>query len=181
MKMIEKIFIDKIDQDLPSQWLPSLRHLQEEDRKNSVLAIAKFCQERVVIALNNGQIDHAANIWLNQLKQYYLQYQNLIDKPISNKIIEHDDSIQNLPSKNEERPLNPREKDSLLKIIGLTVPLLAEKIGLHRFIKSNGELNISEFAKFISKTWIKKHPRNKENMSSSNIEKKLKEALKHVQ
>ena len=181
MKMIEKNLIEKIGQDLPSQWLPSLRHLQEQDRKNSVLVIARFCQERIVKALKNGQLDHAANVWLDQIKQYYPQYKNLIDKPISTKTVIHDNSIQNRPSNNEERPLNPREKDSLLKIIGLTVPLLAEKIGPHRFIKSNGELNVSEFAKFISKTWIKKHPRNIDNMSSSNIEKKLKEALKRVQ
>ena len=181
MKMIEKNLIKKIGIDLPSKWLPELRHLQEQDRKNSVLVIARFCQERIVKAINNGQLDHAANVWLAQIKQYYPEYQNLIDKPISTKTVKNDKFIQNHPSNDEERALNPREKDSLLKIIGLTVPLLAEKIGPHRYIKSNGEVNISEFAKFISKTWIKKHPRDKENMSSSNMEKKLKEALKRAQ
>ena len=181
METIEKTIIEMVGKELPSQWLPELRHLIEQDRKNTILAVARFCQERIVKALKNGQQDHAANVWLAQIKEYFPQYQSLIDNPVSTKTFKSENFTQNHPSKNNARPLNPREKDSLLKIIALMAPILAEKISKHHYIKTDGRLNISEFALWIAKNWIKKHPRTPENMSSSNIEKKLKEALKLTQ
>ena len=85
METIEKTIIEMVGKELPSQWLPELRHLIEQDRKNTILAVARFCQERIVKALKNGQQDHAANVWLAQIKEYFPQYQSLIDNPVSTK------------------------------------------------------------------------------------------------
>ena len=86
-------------------------------------------------------------------------------------------STQKQYNYSHEKKFNPREKNSLLKLIALIVPMLASQ-NRFQYIRPDGKVNITQLADWLAEKWEKNNPQDLENMSSSNIEKKIREALK---
>ena len=78
----------------------------------------------------------------------------------------------------KEMNINPRERDSYLKLIAILSRRLAIKEDSGRFVKNDGSLNIDQFADWLSNRWKEILPLDSENMSYSNIRKKLSSASK---
>ncbi len=78
----------------------------------------------------------------------------------------------------KEMNINPRERDSYLKLIAILSRRLAIKEDSGRFVKNDGSLNIDQFADWLSNRWKEILPLDSENMSHSNIRKKLSSASK---
>ena len=81
----------------------------------------------------------------------------------------------------EEEKINPRERDSYLKLIAILSHNLAHKFNGGSFVKADGSLNVDHFADRISNYWKELAPRKPDNMSKSNIRKKLREASKSLE
>ena len=73
----------------------------------------------------------------------------------------------------KEMNINPRERDSYLKLIAILSHHLAFKENRGRFVKNDGSLNIDQFAEWLSNRWKEFAPYDSDNMSHSNIRKKL--------
>ena len=73
----------------------------------------------------------------------------------------------------KEMNINPRERDSYLKLIAILSHRLAFKEDSGRFVKNDRSLNIDQFAEWLSNRWKEIVPRDSDNMSHSNIRKKL--------
>ena len=78
----------------------------------------------------------------------------------------------------KEMNINPRERDSYLKLIAILSHHLAFKENRGRFVKNDGSLNIDQFAEWLSNRWKEFTPYDSDNMSHSNIRKKLSLASK---
>ena len=78
----------------------------------------------------------------------------------------------------KEMNINPRERDSYLKLIAILSHHLAFKENRGRFEKNDGSLNIDQFAEWLSNRWKEFAPHDSDNMSHSNIRKKLSLASK---
>ena len=78
----------------------------------------------------------------------------------------------------KEMNINTRERDSYLKLIAILSRRLAIKEDSGRFVKNDGSLNIDQFADWLSNRWKEILPLDSENMSHSNIRKKLSSASK---
>ena len=74
--------------------------------------------------------------------------------------------------------INTRERDSYLKLITILSHHLAFKEDRGRFVKNDGSLNIDQFAEWLSNRWKEFTPYDSDNMSHSNIRKKLSLASK---
>ena len=78
----------------------------------------------------------------------------------------------------KEMNINPRERDSYFKLITILSHHLAFKEDRGRFVKNDGSLNIDQFAEWLSNRWKEFAPYDSDNMSHSNIRKKLSLASK---
>ena len=78
----------------------------------------------------------------------------------------------------KEMNINLRKRDSYLKLIAILSHHLAFKENRGRFEKNDGSLNIDQFAEWLSHRWKEFAPYDSENMSHSNIRKKLSSASK---
>ena len=78
----------------------------------------------------------------------------------------------------KEMNINPRERDSYLKLITILSHHLAFKENRGRFVKNDGSPNIDQFAEWLSNRWKEFAPYDSDNMSHSNIRKKLSLASK---
>ena len=78
----------------------------------------------------------------------------------------------------KEMNINTRERDSYLKLIAILSRRLAIKEDSGRFVKNDGSLNIDQFAEWLSNRWKEFTPYDSDNMSHSNIRKKLSLASK---
>ena len=67
---------------------------------------------------------------------------------------------------------------SVLKLIAIVSRRLAIKEDSGRFVKNDGSLNIDQFAEWLSNRWKEFAPHDSDNMSHSNIRKKLRLASK---
>jgi hypothetical protein len=178
--MIGKKMKEMVDNKLASEWLPNLRNFPESKRKKVLLEISKYFQNRIMLAIKKGQRDFHADVGLSQIKRYFPQYQKLIDNPVSviaQELGNITPSTQKQYNYSHEKKFNPREKNSLLKLIALIVPMLASQ-NRFQYIRPDGKVNITQLADWLAEKWEKNNPQDLENMSSSNIEKKIREALK---
>ena len=78
----------------------------------------------------------------------------------------------------KEMNINTRERDSFLKLIAILSQRLAIKENSGRFVKNDGSPNIDQFAEWLSNRWKEFAPHHSDNMSHSNIRKKLSLASK---
>ena len=78
----------------------------------------------------------------------------------------------------KEMNINPRERDSFLKLIAILSQRLAIKENSGRFVKNDGSPNIDQLAEWLSNRWKEFAPHDSDNMSHSNIRKKLSLASK---
>ena len=79
----------------------------------------------------------------------------------------------------KEMNINTRERDSFLKLIAILSQRLAIKENSGRFVKNDGSPNIDQFAEWLSNRWKEFAPHDSDNMSHSNIRKKLSLASKY--
>ena len=180
--MIGKKMKEMVDNKFASEWLPNLRNFPESKRKKVLLEISKYFQNRIMLAIKKGQRDFHADVGLSQIKRYFPQYQKLIDNPVSmiaQELGNITPSTQKQYNYSHEKKFNPREKNSLLKLIALIVPMLAAQAqDRFLYIRPDGKVNITQLADWLAEKWEKNNPQDLENMSSSNIQKKIREALK---
>lgn len=80
----------------------------------------------------------------------------------------------------EEEKINPRERDSYLKLIAILSLHLANKVNSNRYIKNDGSINSYQFAEWISERWKDHSPNKLYSMSPENIRKKLSEVSKFL-
>ena len=78
----------------------------------------------------------------------------------------------------KEMNINTRERDSFLKLIAILSQRLAIRENSGRFVKNDGSPNIDQFAEWLSNRWKEFAPHDSDNMSHSNIRKKLSLASK---
>ena len=69
--------------------------------------------------------------------------------------------------------INTRERDSFLKLIPILSQRHAIKENSGRFVKNDVSPNIDQFAEWLSNRWKEFAPHDSDNMSHSNIRKKL--------
>ena len=79
----------------------------------------------------------------------------------------------------KEMNINTRERDSFLKLIAILSQRLAIRENSGRFVKNDGSPNIDQFAEWLSNRWKEFAPHDSDNMSHSNIRKKLSLASKY--